>query len=353
MLATLIKKISTKIRNRLNKYLVQRRVNNAKYVHIMFNDKFNKPFVDFLNKNFNNTEHLVLCKKFHKKFCMPTGNNVIEIREIQNINFKNAKRIICHSLFDSEIIDILYKNTYYLSKALWIVWGGDLYEAPRDVKNDTVRNNVKGYLGDIDEEYIVQNYRPKGKFWRFFYVFPITSEMLSNTTEHNRKSIRIQINNSCDQSTLEILDILSRFKNENIIITTVLSYGNMEYREEIVRKGQEIFHEKFIPLYDFLPPAQYAQHLSENDLLILNQPRQQGFGNTLASLFLGKKIFIKNSTTTYSYLRKNGFLIYDTETIGETSFRELCCNMYQMKNTQLAKRYFDVNYLASLFKEAL
>ena len=35
----------------------------AKYVHLIHNDKFAKPFVDFLNRNFPPEEHLVLCKR--------------------------------------------------------------------------------------------------------------------------------------------------------------------------------------------------------------------------------------------------------------------------------------------------
>ena len=31
---------------------IQERIDSAKYVHLMHNDKFVKPFVDFLNKNF-------------------------------------------------------------------------------------------------------------------------------------------------------------------------------------------------------------------------------------------------------------------------------------------------------------
>ena len=35
------------------------------YYLSMYNDKFNKPFVDFLNANFNKNEHMILCCKKH------------------------------------------------------------------------------------------------------------------------------------------------------------------------------------------------------------------------------------------------------------------------------------------------
>ena len=47
----------------------------------MFNDKFNKPYVDFLNKNFGKNEHLILCKKWFSEHPFPLGENVIEIKK--------------------------------------------------------------------------------------------------------------------------------------------------------------------------------------------------------------------------------------------------------------------------------
>ena len=43
--------IKVNIKKKIKKYLfnleINRRISQYKYVHIMFNDKFNKPFVDF------------------------------------------------------------------------------------------------------------------------------------------------------------------------------------------------------------------------------------------------------------------------------------------------------------------
>ena len=48
----------------------------------------------------------------------------------------------------------------------------------------------------------------------------IYENFIKNPIKHD--GLRIQINNSCDESTLEMLEILSKFKDENITITYII-----------------------------------------------------------------------------------------------------------------------------------
>ena len=65
-------KIIKSIKNKYKHWRIQQRIDHAKYVHLMFNDKFNKPFVDFLNKHFDHQEHLILCKRWFDNHAFPT-----------------------------------------------------------------------------------------------------------------------------------------------------------------------------------------------------------------------------------------------------------------------------------------
>ena len=61
-------------------------------------------------------------------------------------------------------VDFFYSHPKLLrEKAYWLIYGGDLYDAPRDEKNDFVRNNFKGYLTYVDGEYLKEHYRPFGR----------------------------------------------------------------------------------------------------------------------------------------------------------------------------------------------
>lgn len=162
---------------------LQNRVEASKFVHLMFNDKFGKPFVDFLNANFDTKDHLVLCKKWFE-FPFPQGENVVDISRYEGLDFSKNDKVICHSLFDGELIDYLYAHKDTLQqRAYWCIWGGDLYEPIKDEKNDFVRENFRGYISDVDGDIDVlqQKYSIKNKFfYRATYTFPVTMDIINN-----------------------------------------------------------------------------------------------------------------------------------------------------------------------------
>lgn len=348
------------IKNYIYSIKINRAIKKAKFVHVMYNDKFNKPFVDFLNRNFNKDEHIVLCKKTCKQFPFPEGDNVYKIptMDLKYIDFTNVDKIICHSLFDSELVNFLYNHKNLLKeKAYWVIWGGDLYNAPRDEKNDYVRSNFKGYISDTDGdcEIAKEKYNSDSETINAGYTFPITKEMLDNIKQQEHTGVNIQINNSCDKSTLEMLDILSKFKDENIKVRTILSYGQMEYKESIIQKGTSIFGNKFEYLDKYLLPQEYAQYSSENDILILNQNRQQGLGNSFVNLALGCKLFIKSDITTYNHFNSKGIKVFDTYLINKMSFNDFINYPLMTNETNIKKSliFFDEKYLRELWERIL
>ena len=349
-----IKVYLLRLKSRLITPRINRDIKNYKYIHVMHNDKFDIPFVDFLNKNFNPQEHMILCyntypRKIRKFF--PHGKNVYEYVYFKDINGflePNIDKIIFHSLFMPGAVDRLYREPELLKKSYWVMWGGDLYNAPRDEKSDFVRKNFKGYINNIDKEYAIKKYGMKGKFYEMHYKFPLTKEILDAVKKEKKNYIKIQINNSCDISTLEMLDTLSKYKDENIKITTVLSYGKLQFKDEIIEKGKRIFGNKFEYIDKFMKPADYARYLAQNDILILNQNRQQGFGNTLASLYLGLKVFIRSEISTNKYLNDSGIKIYNVVDIINNSFEEFTRNESVEQNKQGVQKFFDDDYLKSL-----
>lgn len=340
---------------KIKEYSAQKRIDKAEVVHIMFNDKFNKPFVDFLNRNFDSSKHLILCKKVSdcKVRPFPRGRNVIKIRDVRNIDLSSEKikKIICHSLFMPDLVEKLYNEPKLLEKSYWVMWGGDLYEADRDEKNDFVRKNFKGYINDADMDYTIEKYEIKGEFYKAFYNFPISKSMLDSVHESKKSYLQIQINNSCDKSTLEILDMLHKYKNEKIKIYTILSYGNLEYKNEIIQKGIEYFGNKFESIEEMMSPERYAQHLSQNDILILNQRRQQGFGNTIASLYLGKKVFIRKETSINKYLNNENIKVFDTQDIADMDINEFQHFEEKRKTIANVSKYLEEQYLVKLWSK--
>lgn len=344
----LIQNLSEKsYKNRINKFLKSDII-----VHLMFNDKFIKPFVDFINENFDQNKHIILCKRWFD-FPFPNGKNVFEIKSYKFINFQNVKKIICHSLFDNEVVELLYQNKELLIKANWAMWGGDLYDANRDEKNDYVRSHFPVYIGACDKEIVRSKYNSQANVIDAGgYIFPIKKKMLDDALmkESNKDSIYIQINNSADESTIEILYKLEKFKDNNILIRTILSYGNLEFRDEIIDVGRKLFGKKFEYLDVYLSPEEYAKYISKNDILILNQKRQQGVGNIKAFLYLGKKVFIRQDVSTYTFFREMGIEIFNTMELERLCFTDFVKNKTAEINKAKIMKFFDAEYLAKSWK---
>lgn len=315
------------IRSRLAEIRKARLLSRCKYVHLMFNDKFAKPFVDFLNRNFDPDEHLVLCKRWFGEHPFPEGRNVLEVKRFIPMDFSggNIRKVICHSLFDREVVELLYANGAILQeKAYWSIWGADLYRADRTERNDYVRRNVRGCIDGVDREYALAKYGMRDRFFDLLIYSPIDRSILDAARKlvvRNGKP-RIQLNNSCDRSTIGLLEALAPHAGK-IIPTTVLSYGDLHWRDAVREMGRRLFGDDFEVLEDYLPRADYARYMASNDILILNQDRQQGIGNTGAMLYLGKKVFIRGDVATNAYFKAHGMAIHDTESVPALSLAEL------------------------------
>lgn len=355
-----LQRLIDKVKEKFKAKKINKIIKHYKFIHIMFNDKFNKPFVDFLNRNFDTKEHLVLCKRQFYEFPFPEGNNVIEIKLFRYLNFLSAEKIFFHSLFDYETITYLYTHQGILKKrAYWCIWGGDLYNAQRDKKNDFVRENFRGYITDVDGDKAVleKRYtaRKNKRFYHATYTFPVTQEMVNDAKNslQKRSATIIQINNSCDDSTLEMLDILAKFKDENIIIKTILSYGKLEFKEQITQKAYDIFGDKFEFIDTILQPQDYAKYVSENDVLVYNQNRQQGLGNSFLALSFGTKLYIRGEISTYNYLINKGSKVFDTHKIPQMDFKEFIAIDTQIKenNAKNSAKFFSDEFMKNLWEK--
>lgn len=337
---------------------VRNRIKKVRYVHLMFNDKFNSPFVSFLNKHFDKSQHLILCKRLFSDYAFPVAENVMEVKTFRHIGVgDNVRCVICHSLFDQELVDILYDDGKLLRKAAWMIWGGDLYSAKRSVKDDYVRRHFAFVITDTDGDDVEyrNRYSQEKKSIRAGYTFPVTWEMVlacSGSKYRHDDCVCVQINNSCDKSTLEMIDTLSAFSKNNIKVRTILSYGELKYREEIIKKGKEKFGDKFVYQVALMSPSQYSEWMSNVDVLVLNHNRQQGIGNSFLALALGAKLYIRSTVTTYKHFLSRGIMCYDSLKIAGMSFQTFVMKDKDEveKNKRLVKQFFDNEELARLWK---
>lgn len=279
-------------------------------VHIMHHEKFTKPFIDFINTQFCAEEHTFLITSDNCKDAIYSEySNIVFIRNNRFVFKKykpymhDAEKIIIHGLFNPNLIVTLAIHKKHLNRTYWDIWGGDLYNKYRIRKKDLktkiielLRKKVIKNIGHVityleDDYYLLKKwYKTKAKL-HLSFMYP--SNLFYKTNNENfsdnisEKNVLVGNFASSTNNHIEIFNKLRNQKNINIFV--VLSYGDMEYAKLIEKKGFEIFGRNFYPITNFIKHEKYIDFLSTIDIAIFNHNRQEGFGNLVTLLGLGKK----------------------------------------------------------------
>lgn len=343
--------------------------------HIMVWDKYVNEYINFINNNFNNEEHIFLViegkalanlngKILDYDNVISFKNRYIDIIKINKI-INKADNIILHGLFNTKIVCLLFFNRKILNKSNWMIWGGDLYYYK--YRKKTIRSDIKEFIrkqvisnlkeitslikGDYDIAKSI--YKTNAKYNYASYILPVNFDMLDDLRLEKcnlSKEIYIQIGNSADRTNnhKEVLLYLEKYKNENIKILCPLSYGDKEYANEIIYLGEKIFEDKFIKITKYLSPDEYSKILSKVDIAIFNHERQQGLGNILALLYLGKKVYIRRDITPWKYFSDKNINLYDTiglENMNFEEFKYMDNEIRLLNKSNVSKEFSKENYI--------
>lgn len=345
------------------------------FLHIMHNDKFNEPFIEFIERKFNIEEHCFIFiggESEEKIKIVKRKNTVVASKEMLKKEglsklfkmlkpyFKESDKVFLHGLFTPQVVFFLMLNPKFAAKCRWIVWGADLYAycKPKKLLRQKIYEYMRaacikrfnGLLTYIKGDYELARkwYAVKGNYFECI-MYPSNFYKEIKIENEVKDKIYIQIGNSADPTNehIEIINKLEKFKEEQIEIICPLSYGDKKYAENIKKIGEEKFGNKFNALMDFLSLEKYLDILSNIDIAIFNHNRQQAMGNIITLIGLGKKVYIKKGITTWEFFLKNGIKVYDN------SFVELekIDNEIKLKNIELIKKYFSEEKLYKQFEK--
>lgn len=110
-----------------------RKGNKPEILHLMVLDKFLSPFIDFVSKHFDITNHrFVFIGKPSYKYGL-TPNHPVEWIDRKSKVFRllrymyEAEKIILHGLWVERLNQLLFLQPWLLKKCYWVMWGGDFY----------------------------------------------------------------------------------------------------------------------------------------------------------------------------------------------------------------------------------
>lgn len=320
-----------------------------RFVHVMNNGIHSAGVVEFITRNFANAEHaFVYPVTTHATRERLGGTQHVYEFPLDSLHPQDGYKVIVHGLFTDETVNYLHAHPNVLRAAYWFIWGGDLYNAKDSVGHTAVRKGFAGIITSFDRAIYIEKYGAN-RFYDVAYAHEMTQEMARAHVRAVGDPIHIQINNSADVTTLEMLEQLARFKDEKIRVTTILSYlsnGQPDCRLEIIRRGQQIFGDSFNPILQFMETSDYASHLATVDIYISNQNRQQGNANAAYICSKGGKVFVKSDTSVYCTYNKLGIRYFDTYQIPNMTFAQFIAreDAERVQTTELLQQRMSPNF---------
>lgn len=305
-------------------------------LHVLTRDKFTESFIGFVEEHdIDFARQLFFCVGRDMGFLIARRDNVIFgtdflCRPLANFalfrKMYRARKIVIHGLWDTSVTRWLAAQPWLLSKAYWVIWGGDLYRylAPKRSLiwhiNELARRVVIRRMGHLltyvpgDVDLARQWYGATGRHHECLMY-------LSNVFKHADvpqkvdTSLCVQIGNSADPGNrhIEMLDMLEPFKYEDIRIFAPLTYGDAEYAARVAAAGERRFGDKFVAMTEFLPFDAYLEFLAKIDIAMFNHRRQQAMGNIITLLGLGKTVCLRRDTTSWDVLTAAGIELGDLQ----------------------------------------
>lgn len=329
---------------------------------ITISDGFFPSFIEFIKENFDNNEHVFLlkgdrdiaqkyaqtdnvaaftCDSFFSKFNY-YGRVILRMHL--------ADKVILHGLFNIKLVIILFFAPWLLRKCYWVILGGDLYNYKLGEKNkryyrhEFFRRPVITNMGHLvsyiegDVKLAREWYGAKGKYHECV-IYPSNLYKEYRVPAKQGSTINIQVGNSATASNnhIEAFEKLLPFREQDIAIYVPLSYGDIEYAQEVIKQGHDWFGDKFKPLTNFMQFEEYLAFLGSIDIAIFNHKRQQAMGNTITLLGLGKTVYLRNDTTQWQFFKDKGIIVGDVDQFGGLD----CLNVEN--NQEKIKLYFSRN----------
>lgn len=142
------------------------------------------------------------------------------------------------------------------------------------------------------------------------------------TISYKKDKTVVQIGNSATESNnhVDAFFVLSKFKEEEIQLILPMSYGNPKYSSFVKKNGQQIFDNKIQYVENFVSRDEYIKKMQETDICVMYHNRQQAFGNCIPLLMLGKKLYLKEENSLFSFFRSIDVIVFDANEIEKMTF---------------------------------
>lgn len=336
-----------------------------KNLHLMSMDSFfDDSMVAVFNQEFPINDNVFFHRTLRKALESVENSFVVPeafTAEYINEHAHEYKRIILHSLFLGEN-GVLKLSDEAASKIVWVVWGHDLYSVHKKKKwtvplllKEAVHTAKKILRGTYIRAYKAKKEvaRKVALFQCIGIGFPYDEKMIRKkyghkprvvygpvfgpkTPDNRRLELRerhLAASNHCTHVIIghsgfefleheKYLNKLSKYKNEDMHIYLVLSYGADEERiQKLTTLANQLFHEGQVTIItEMMDKEEYRAFLSKMDVAVFPFLHQSALSNTQMMAFMGTKMYFDPRGVLAKGFQAGGVKSYDCRKIGKIPF---------------------------------
>lgn len=316
----------------------------TRFVHFMPVDSpiFNSEFIKLISEIPNIGEHIfVIGGKGTLKCLEGTSYNNVRYEPRQRLAAvrrygREADVIVLHSLA-LRTSEVSRMGSKLARKIVWCIWGHDLY-APREPKS--LYSRLRRWLADrrirefraivagfkYDEVLIRKLFGTRIPVYNALYASGYFQNDVDRIVQNHTRTdsrLNIQVGHSGYQFLQheKQLDRLAAYKEKQIVITLIFSYGEKEYIDRVTQYAIDIFGEDKVRIIrEFLGWEEYIDLLCDVDIAVFDYERQAAFGNLILLSSLGKKLYLSPTGIMSQAFRAEGIDTFVCSEIGSISF---------------------------------
>ena len=316
--------------------------------HFIVQEKFTSAYINFFKVCMSEYDNRFIIKEIKNSdyiLNLINEEKVYKIKDGKTIRFQKK---VTRSLEESDKIIISGASAWeigfsilplkYIKKTVIQFWGADFYNfklSTRSLKKILKRDiafylfrNVSSLVFLISGEY--EKFVEITSISKNYMIAPMPFDPLNHVDyslyrgrSNESPYLNIMVGNSATKNNCHIDAFRKLTRFTNIRVYCPLSYGEREYKHEVIKTGKELFGENFIPIQQYMNQTEYLDFLSTMDIGVFNNDRQQAMGNILLLLGLGKKIFLRTSTSMWSDFFSQGYVIFPIDELESVTKEEL------------------------------
>lgn len=318
---------------------------SRKIIHVMLDQKFNDMAIRLFESTLSNVHEYWVTANAVTMTKSPLVRLCDEVRLSNEVSRPDVAGVIFHSMppFRYPLLDKIPTGKV----VVWLGWGHDYYSlfgrddessrilagtsllAQRPVSH-RVKSKMKSVLGkllrpvdysdkslarvdyfapvlDLEFEMVKRHILLNASYieWNYGTV----EDDLSIPNAGFAQGVNILAGNSAS-ATNNHVELFREIKRQIDLggrrIIVPLSYGDPYYRDKIIKVGQDMFGELFVPLTDYLPIEEYLLTIRSCGFVVMNHLRQQAVGNVCMAMLMGAKVYLNERNPLSIWLGQRG-----------------------------------------------